>query len=482
MTRLERFSFRDLLPGSIAGDATIRATADALDPLFSAIIRSIPKLLLWHRLSLTAGRPVPAMLPPIARLVAAAGGLTPLSTAELELLAWQFHLDFREVARTDAELAGMVLDSIPWHRIKGTPASIRAALELCGYSGITLEEDGEGDLSGVTGMDDLARIVSICREMQPARCRMWRVYTPDYDFRPGVWSGPLPLCAWSNCWWSEYSGAETPDIPGLDDSTGLIVSFGARRSVLVSPLCGAVAHAALLLTLNHGWQTPLLLFPAWSECSYGDVFPRDHSFTFAHLYSFTWAEAVYEQYRWTGPWDERCWRGRLLRVDRRLPPWRFHFLAHPLTEGVWSGCEPDYTPTFRPDAAHGRVLSDVPGTWSALNFWGGAPRVEILPAPQVWSEGDWSEAALAPEEVEIPELVPCQRGEAVPALEPGRPLPAMTLHFPASTAPLCPDAAPRWTGRWNKRRWRGHCGFFVIRSETTQRARKKRASKKREDS
>ena len=80
----------------------------------------------------------------------------------------------------------MVLSSIPWHRIKGTPASIRAALELCGYSGITLEEDGEGDfwaayqlgLSGVTGMDDLARIVSICREMQPARCRMWRVYTP----------------------------------------------------------------------------------------------------------------------------------------------------------------------------------------------------------------------------------------------------------------------------------------------------------------
>lgn len=474
-----------LLPPHIADDPAFSAAGRAVAPHLRALAHTIPNLLIFARL----GHQDPqTMLGPLARLTAARGGLKEPELELLESLAWQFHVDFREAARTREELAGMVLSSIPWHRIKGTPASIRAALELCGYSGITLEEDGEGDywaayqlgLSGVTGMDDLARIVAICREMQPARCRMWRVYTPDYDFRPGVWSGALPLCTWSNCWWSEYSGAETPDIPGLDDSTGLIVSFGARRSVLVSPLCGAVTHAALLLTLNHGWQTPLLLFPAWSECNYGDVFPRDHSFTIAHLYSFTWAEAVYEQYRWAGPWDGRCWRGRLLRVDRRLPPWRFHVLGHPLTEGVWSGCEPDYTPTFRPDAAHGRVLSDVPGTWSALNFWGGAPRVEILPAPQVWSEDAWSEDVLAPKEVEIPELVPCLRGEAVPALEPGRPLPAVTLHFPASTAPLCPDAAPRWTGRWNKRRWRGHCGFFVIKSEPAPKAKKRAARKKKE--
>lgn len=507
-----------LLPPHIADDPAFSAAGRAVAPHLRALARAIPNLLIFASL----GHQDPqTMLGPLARLTAARGGLKEPELELLESLAWQFHVDFREAARTREELAGMVLSSIPWHRIKGTPASIKAALALCGYGTypppgtaasraagaqqgprslqatahpaqdvrvgeIIVDEDGEGyywaayqlGLSGVTGMDDLARIVSICREMQPARCRMWRVYTPDYDFRPGVWSGPLPLCAWSNCWWSEYSGSETPDIPGLDDSTGLIVSFGARRSVLVSPLCGAVAHAALLLTLNHGWQTPLLLFPAWSECSYGDVFPRDHSFTFAHLYSFTWAEAIYEQYRWAGPWDGRCWRGATLRVDRRLPPWRFHLLGHSLTEGVWSGCEPDYTPTFRPDAVHGRVLSDVPGTWSALNFWGGAPRVEILPAPQVWSEDAWSEDILAPNEVEIPELVPCLRGEAVPALEPGRPLGAVTLHFPASTAPLCPDAAPRWTGRWNKRRWRGHCGRIEIKSISAMPAGKRAAAQR----
>lgn len=473
MTRLERFFFRDLLPGSISGDATIRAMADALDPIFAAIVKSVPNLLIWHRLSLTAGRPVPAMLPPIARLVAAAGGLTPLSTAELELLAWQFHLDFREVARTDAELAGMILDSIPWHRIKGTPASMRTALELCGYRDVILEESGEGDywatyqvgLSGITGMDDLARIVSICRKMQPARCRLWRAYTPEYDFRPGTWSGPLPLCAWSNCWWSEYSGAEVPGIPGLDDDTDLIVSFGSRVGYLIQSLCGGEARAGLLLTLVHGWQAPLLLFPAWSQCRWGDVFPRDHSFTFSHLYSFTWAEAFYEPYAWEGEWDDRPWRGRLLRVDRRLPPWRFHVQGYALTEAVWSGCEPGYSATFVPDPAHGRVLPDLPGSWSALNgFWGCPPEVETLPAPQVWSDAFWSEDALAPERTEVLEVVACLRGEAVEPLRPGAPVASTTVRICASTAPLFPDASPGWTGTWDNRRWRGQCAGFEIRN------------------
>ena len=243
-----------LLPGSIRDDATIAAAAASLDPIRRVLAGGIPNILLWARLDPTPGY----LSPSLQRLVNLGGGLKPLIEAELELLAWQLHVDFRETAATPAQLAALVRNAIPWHRIKGTPASIKAALALCGYTGITLEESGEGDfwaayqlgLSGVTGMDDLARIVTICREMQPARCRLWRVYTPEYDFRPGVWSGPLPVCAWSQCWWSAYSGAEAPDIPGLDDDTGLVVSFGSRRGVLVTPLCGEQGRAALLLTLN----------------------------------------------------------------------------------------------------------------------------------------------------------------------------------------------------------------------------------------
>lgn len=502
--RVGQTPFRELLPESIRDDAAVTAAAASLDPSRRVLALGIPNILLWARLD-----PIRRYLsPPLQRLVDLGGGLQPLTEAELELLAHQLHVDFRETATTREQLAAMVRESIPWHRIKGTPASLKAALSLFGYGTYTppgtaasraagaqrgprspqatahpaqdarvgeiiIEEDGAGDfwatyqlgLSGITGMDDLARIVAVCREMQPARCRLWRVYTPEYDFRPGVWSGPLPVCAWAQCWWSEYSGAESPDIPGLDDETGLIVSFGARRGVLVSPLCGPDGHAALLLTLNHGRQAPLRLFPAWSESGYGDLFPRDHSFTFAHLYSFTWAEALVEHFGWTGRWDRRRWSGRLLRVDRRLPPWRFHVHGHALTEGVWSGAEPGYTPAFVPNAAHGRILPDVPGTWSGLNAFWGTPRVETLPAPQIWSRDDWSGAVLAPEETEILELVPCLRGAAVAALKPGRPRRAVAGHLSASAAPLLPDAAPGWNGRWDTRRWRGQCAVFAIKTE-----------------
>ena len=127
------------------------------------------------------------------RLTQARPGLRDLDIETLESLAWQFHVDFREVARTKEELAGMVLNSIPWHRIKGTPASIYSALALCGFSGITIEEHDPNmpwasyqlGFDEIASVDDLARIVAVCREMQPARCKLWRVYVDDYDMRPG---------------------------------------------------------------------------------------------------------------------------------------------------------------------------------------------------------------------------------------------------------------------------------------------------------
>ena len=314
MNRLQDLDFLALLPASIAEDPTIRAAAASLNSVLRNTALAVPNLLIYARLG---GQPVESMLPPLARLTQARGGLKPLSLDELEQLAWQFHVDFRETATTREQLAAMVRNSIPWHRIKGTPASIKAALGLFGYTGITIEEDGEGDywaayqlgLSEITGLDDVRRIVAICREMQPVRCRLWRMYTPEYDFRPGVWSGPLPICAWSECWWSNYSGVEAPDIPGLDDDHDLIVSFGGRRGVLVQPYCRADACVGCSLALVHGWKARYLDFPAWSESVYGDAFPRNHGFTFSHLYSFTWAMPVYERHRWTGPWDKRRWRG-----------------------------------------------------------------------------------------------------------------------------------------------------------------------------
>lgn len=504
MNRLQDLDFLTLLPASIAEDPTIRAAAASLNSMLRNTALALPNLLIYARLG---GQPAERMLPPLARLVAARAeavredgvprsaseaisaqiasesecptgrgaerrgeesGLKPLSLDELEQLAWQFHVDFRDVATSREQLAALVRESIPWHRIKGTPASIKAALSLCGYSGISIEEDGTGEdwatyqlgLSEITGLDDVRRIVTICREMQPVRCRLWRMYTPEYDFRPGVWSGPLPTCAWSECWWSNYSGVEVPGIPGLDDEHDLIVSFGSGRGVLVQPYCRADAGVGYALALLHSWKARYLDFPSWSESFYGDVFPRNHGFTFAHLYSFTWATPLYERHRWTGPWDKRRWRGRLLRVDRDLQPWRFSVRGHALSEGVWSGLEPGYRPTFSPDPAHGRVLDDTPGASSALNAcWGHAPVVELLPDPQIWGDSSWSEDALAPDYRELLEIVPYMRGEAVEPVRPSHPRMAITATHASASRPLYNQ---RWTGAWDKRRWRGHCGFFNL--------------------
>ena len=179
-----------LLPGSIRDDATVAASAASLDPIRRALAGGIPNILLWSRLDPAPGR----LCPPLQRLAELGGGLKALSEAELELLAWQLHVDFREAAATREQLAAMVRSAIPWHRIKGTPASIKQALALFGYSGIRIEEDGTGDhwATWQLGLPEIAdeatvrHIVSICNEMQPARCRLWRIYTDVFDRRPIV--------------------------------------------------------------------------------------------------------------------------------------------------------------------------------------------------------------------------------------------------------------------------------------------------------
>lgn len=230
-----------LLTPGLSGDPAFGAAGTALETLLRGVVGSTPGLLLWHRLALTAGSDVPAMLPPIRRVTESAGGLAPLSEAELELLAWQLHVDFRETAKTPERLAEMVRRSVPWHRIKGTPASIRAALALFGLEA-KIEEGGRHwadyqlGLHGVDDLDGVATAVRVASEMAPVRCRLFRVYNDEFDRRPIVLSkGPVL----SDGVLSFFSGTT---VPGAEET---VVSLGKRLSVLFP----AHAHAGLF-----GWQ------------------------------------------------------------------------------------------------------------------------------------------------------------------------------------------------------------------------------------
>lgn len=215
--------FRQLVPGSIRSDSQIAAAADAISPFLQTIVRAVPNLLIYGRLE---EQDPAGMLAPLRRLTEARSGLKALSTEELEQLAWQWHVDFRDAAKTNGKLRAFVLNSIPWHRIKGTPKSLLDALALYGIDA-ELEEDGTGDqwasyqihLKDDADADEVRTAAIIAREMQPARCRLYRVWNDFWDTRPIKTSDGPRL---SEGWLSFYSGT------AVDKNDDMLAAVGIR--------------------------------------------------------------------------------------------------------------------------------------------------------------------------------------------------------------------------------------------------------------
>lgn len=132
---------RELLPGSIADDPTIRAAAEALDTVLDAATRAVPSLLLYARLAHDTGFVEPvAMLPPLTRLTQLAGGLSPLTSGLLDQLAWQLHVEAWETAVDDQARRNLLAGSLLLHRRRGTPWSVRQALETALRTEATIKE------------------------------------------------------------------------------------------------------------------------------------------------------------------------------------------------------------------------------------------------------------------------------------------------------------------------------------------------------
>ena len=315
-----------LLPQSISGDETIHAAAEALEPVFGALTRSVPNLLVYARLFAMAGKAPFPHAAPLERLIAAAGGLKPLTTAELELLAWHLHVDFRETATDDVTLAKMIASSIAWHRIKGTPASITRALALFGYTA-TIEENGPGPqwawyqlgLPEIADIQTVRKVWSICQEMQPARCKLWRMYS-GYDMRPIIVSKGPPL---SNGWLSYYSGVPI-DIPGGGQTGGgddgdVVVSFGASHKMQFDPAYPDDDCAGLAVSETMVIVCPYIDCFTLSYSRLGDVYPQNHGFTIGQLHSLIWAEPQTEGLGWSGSWQGPWYE--FAPWDRILPEW-----------------------------------------------------------------------------------------------------------------------------------------------------------------
>ena len=107
---LLNLSLSDILPSSIASDPQVSAAATALDPELQSVSHDIRETLILSRID-------------------------ELSEPIVDLLAWQWHVDFYELAKTLAMKRATVKGSIPWHRKKGTRWAILEALKMLGIEG-----------------------------------------------------------------------------------------------------------------------------------------------------------------------------------------------------------------------------------------------------------------------------------------------------------------------------------------------------------
>ena len=97
---LQSASLLDILPPNLLADKKINAAARALDDELQKITAATRKALLLPRLD-------------------------ELSEEVIDLLAWQWHVDFYEPIGMDIETKRrLIKNSIAWHRIKGTPAAV----------------------------------------------------------------------------------------------------------------------------------------------------------------------------------------------------------------------------------------------------------------------------------------------------------------------------------------------------------------------
>ncbi len=370
------------------------AAAHSVSPQLNRMTAHLPELLINARLLHTENLP-----PALGRLTRFAGGLAPLPSDVLELLAWQYSVDFRELAKTDEQLTAMIVNSIRWHRMKGTPASMRLALALFGFEA-EIEEHGFGDhwavyqlkLKGIKSVEEARLAKRVAEEMQPVRCQLRRIYNDELDDRYIIWT---TRPTWSKYFWSGESGIYDPE-------TGIVISIGRRDGHQAESLdINAYAWTSSL----RGWQIRYVRKWIWSHSHWSDMPFPSSSFVSGEIRSTEW--------------------------KRDNPDWYFRRRAVCRSQLTWSGA----------DLGAGQY-SDINAAWCL-------PVFTLYDNPWHWGRSAYSEDP-ARQTLRLCELTLASgRSHGAAHLMPQSVRAAHALH--AVWADFNPS--DHWTGYWDNRRW-----------------------------
>ncbi len=104
----------DIIPDSLKNDPDVEALCKAITPEIQAISTEINQCIILGRID-------------------------GLSENALDLLAWQFHVDFYDTALPIETKRQLVKNSIRWHKRKGTPAAVEELVTAIFGEGIVLE-------------------------------------------------------------------------------------------------------------------------------------------------------------------------------------------------------------------------------------------------------------------------------------------------------------------------------------------------------
>ena len=121
MANLYKTKLVDLIPDSIRSDPGVQAAAEALDNELQAVSLAINETMLLSRLD-------------------------ELPDTVMDLLAWQWHVDFYEDTLPIEKKRNLVRQAIAWHKRKGTPGIVQemvSAVFAGGYVTEWWEYDGQ---------------------------------------------------------------------------------------------------------------------------------------------------------------------------------------------------------------------------------------------------------------------------------------------------------------------------------------------------
>lgn len=99
MIDVNNLKLYDILPSSLSADKTVSDIIKAIDGIFGGIDAEVRKIRLYENLD-----EQPAEV--------------------LDLLAWQFHVDFYDYDYSNEVKRELIRQSIAWHRRKGTPVAV----------------------------------------------------------------------------------------------------------------------------------------------------------------------------------------------------------------------------------------------------------------------------------------------------------------------------------------------------------------------